>query len=234
MTAPQPVLAELGRFPLRVRPRVFPRARAQVTSAVIVDTASGDRVPVMFNPEEYSLEQGNEIAEIGVPGLATSPVQYIRGRARTLQMELFYDTYELRSDVRAHTQRIVRLLDPDARTHAPPVLLFLMGSFSFQCVLVEANQQVTMFLPDGTPVRARLSVRFQEYVRLEVETRRGFFVGPPTLHQIGDGDRLPDLAATYLGDPRRWRELAEANGVDDPLHLAFGAPLVMPDPGRRP
>jgi nucleoid-associated protein YgaU len=208
-----------------------PRARAQVTNALIIDTRSGDRVAVMFNPEEYSLDQGNEIAEIGVPGLATSPVQYVRGRARTLRMELFYDTYEAGTDVRAHTQRIIRLLDPDPRTHTPPVLLFLMGGFSFQCVLLEANQQVTMFLADGTPVRARLSVRFQEFVRIEVETRAGLFVGPPTLHQVTQRDTLPDLAATYLGDPRRWREIAEANGIDDPLRLPPGAPLVVPGGG---
>jgi nucleoid-associated protein YgaU len=229
MTAPVGVPARVGPAPHLLPPR----ARAQVTSALIIDTRSGDRVPVMFNPEEYSLDQGNEIAEIGVPGLAASPVQYVRGRARTLRMELFYDTYELGTDVRAHTQRIVRLLDPDARTHAPPVLLFLMGTFSFQCVLAEANQQVTMFLADGTPVRARLSVRFQEYVRLEVETRSGLFVGPPTLHQATQRDTLPDLAATYLGDPRRWREVAEANGIDDPLRIAPGTPLVMPGSGRR-
>ncbi len=231
MTAPLDVPG-----PLRVGPtprRLPPRARAQVTSALIIDTRSGDRVSVMFNPEEYTLEQGNEIAEIGVPGLATSPVQFVRGRARTLRMELFYDTYEIGADVRAHTRRIIRLLDPDPGTHAPPVLLFLMGTFSFQCVLLEANQQVTMFLADGTPVRARLSVRFQEYVRLEVETRQGVFVGPPTLHQVGERDTLPDLAATYLGDPRRWREIAEANGVDDPLRMAPGTPLVMPRGGRR-
>ena len=227
MTTPQDLVRATD-----VRRYVPQRARAQVTSALIIDIRTGDRVPVMFNPEEYTLEQGNEIAEIGVPGLATSPVQYVRGRARSLRMELFYDTYEVGSDVRRHTQRITGLLEPDPRTHAPPVLLFLMGTFSFECILAEANQQVTMVLPDGTPVRARLSVRFQEYVRLEVETRQGFFVGPPTLHQITQRDTLADLAATYLGDPRRWREIAEANGIDDPLRLVPGAALVMP--GGRP
>src|SRR5215218_9069144 len=105
MTVPIAVLTEIRRIPRRLRHRVTAQARAPVTSAVIIDTGSGDRVPVMFNPEEYSLDQGNEIAEIGVPGLATSPVQYVRGRARTLQMDLFYDTYEAGSDVREHTQR---------------------------------------------------------------------------------------------------------------------------------
>ena len=107
-----------------------------------------------------------------------------------------------------------------------------MGRFAFRCVLTEANQQFTMFRPDGTPVRARLTVRFQEYVRVEVETRVGFFVGPPTLHRLTEADTLPALAATYLGDPGRWREIARENGIDDPLRMPAGLSLVMPT-GRR-
>jgi nucleoid-associated protein YgaU len=31
------------------------------------------------------------------------------------------------------------------------------------------------------------------------------------MHRIVDGDTLPALAETYLGDPSRWRDLLEAN-----------------------
>lgn len=206
---------------------------AQLTKAVIINTQSGERIPVMYNPEEYRIDQGNEIAEIGVPGLATPPIQYVRGRTRTLSMELFFDTYERGEDVRSRTQQVVGLLDPDPRTLAPPVLLFVMGQFSFQCVLAEANQHYTMFLAEGTPVRARLSVRFQEYTRVETQVQRGLFLGPPTLHQITSGDTLPNLAATYLGDPGRWREIADTNSIEDPRRLEPGRALVIPTGGGR-
>jgi nucleoid-associated protein YgaU len=210
------------------RRRILPTAsRTPVAPALVINNRTGVAISVMYNPEEYQLDQGNEIAEIGIPGLAASPVQFVRGRARTLRMELFYDTYETGQDVREHTQQIIDLLDPDPATHTPPNLLFLMGGFSFPCVLVDAELHTTMFLADGTPVRARLRVSFREFVRIEVETRQGFFVGPPTLHQIGQRDTLPNLAATYLGDPRRWREIADANELEDPLALPPGAPLVM-------
>jgi hypothetical protein len=201
---------------------------AQLTKAVLVNQQSGERIEVMYNPEEYRLEQGNEVAEIGVPGLAKPPVQYVRGRARMLSMELFLDTYERGEDVRAHTRRITELLDPHPRTLSPPVLLFVMGHFAFECVLLEANQQFTMFLPDGTPVRARLSVRFQEHAAVEVEVRRGLFAGPPTLHQLTARDTLANLAAAYLGDAGRWREIAELNGIDDPFRLEPGRTLRIP------
>lgn len=206
---------------------------AQLAKAVIVNQQSGQRIEVMYNPEEYRIDQGNEIAEIGVPGLAKPPIHYVRGRARTLSMELFFDTYERAQDVRVHTQRVVELLDPNPRTFAPPVLLFVMGYFAFECVLLEVNQQFTMFLADGTPVRARLSVRFQEHVAVEVEVQRGLFVGPPTVHQLSAADTLANVAAAYLGDPGRWREIAELNGIDDPLRLVLGRALRVPGGGPR-
>ena len=201
----------------------------QLTPAVIVDQQTGSRLEVMYNPEEYRIEQGNEIAEIGVPGRARPAMQYVRGRARTLSMDLFVDTYEAGTDVREHTNRLVGLLDPHPRTLAPPILLFVMGHFTFTCVLVSADQQFTMFRPDGTPVRARVAVHFTEHVEVEVEVTRGLFVGPPTLHRLAERDTLANLAGSYLGDPGRWREIARLNDIDDPLHLDVGRSLRLPD-----
>src|SRR6478735_2694482 len=110
----------------------------QLAKAAIVNTDTGDRIEVMYNPEQYSLEQGNNFAEVGIPGLKGPPVQYVRGKLRTLSMELFFDTYEQGVDVRGITGTIVALLDQDVRTKAPPILLFTMGAFSFRCVLVDA------------------------------------------------------------------------------------------------
>jgi nucleoid-associated protein YgaU len=71
-----------------------------------------------------------------------------------------------------------------------------------------------------------LAVRFHEYVDVEVETQHGLFVGPPTLHTITSGQTVSDIAAQLLGDPARWREIAAANGIDDPFHLVPGASIV--------
>ncbi|TCK22871.1 peptidoglycan-binding protein [Pseudonocardia endophytica] len=204
---------------------------AALAKAVLIDTGSGEHVPVMYNPEEYRLEQGNEIAEIPIPGRATPPVQYVRGRSRTLSMELFFDTYERGGtdrDVRGPVRRILDLLAQRPSTHAPPVLLFVMGSMSFRCVLVQADQRYTMFAEDGTPVRAALSVRLQEYATAEVTVEQGLFVGPPAVHTLAGGDTLAGLAATYLGDPARWRELATENGIVDPIALPSGTTLRIP------
>jgi Contractile injection system tube protein/LysM domain len=197
--------------------------------AVIINTETGERIAVMYNPEEYRVEQGNTFAEIGIPGLESPPLQYVRGRARSLSMDLLFDTNaQGGTDVRGHVGRVLALLRKSQRTQAPPVLRFVMGSFDMTCVLVDAAQRYTMFRADGTPIRAILSTRFQEHVRVDVQVRRGLFVGPPALHRIASGETLSALAAQYLGDADRWREIAQANGIANPLALVPGASLVIP------
>ena len=87
-------------------------------------------IPVLFNPNQYTLDQGNSVAEIGVPGLSAPILQYVRGNARTLKMDLFFDTYEKRRDVRKYTARIYGLLNIRGPLHRPPICTFTWGSFS--------------------------------------------------------------------------------------------------------
>jgi hypothetical protein len=248
----QPIL----RTPKRLAP---PPVLNELAKAVLIDTSTGVGHPVMYNPEELKIEQGNQFAEVGIPGLNASPVQYVRGKNRVLTMELFFDTYETGEDVRVHTAPIVALLDRQPQTLAPPVLLFSLGQVQFRCVLTDAGQRFTMFGRDGTPVRSTMSVRLQEYADVSLEIRQGVFLGSPTasavvnkvitplveaavrqlpadaaavVHVVLHGDTLSGIAGVYLGDPARWREIAELNRIVDPLALAPGASLVIP--GGRP
>lgn len=228
--------------------------RGALTKALIIDTATGVQHAVMYNPDELRLDQGNDYAEIGIPGRDRSPLQFIRGRARALTMELLFDTYELQptTDVRVFTGPIVALLDTSPQNLTPPVLLFSLGALQFRCVLVEAGLRFTMFRPDGTPVRATMSVRLQEYVEVATRLRQGLYFGSPTVsaaantvleaatggssgtgavHVITQGDTLSGLAGRYLGDPAAWRIIATANGILDPLDLPVGSPVVIPTRG---
>ena len=112
---------------------------------------------VQFNPEEYSFNQENNFASQAVPGLSGPLVQFVAGNATTLDMELFFDTWDSASiakrDVRDEVKKITNLLRIDRDLHAPPVLDVEWGSLSFRCVLTSAKQQFQMFADDGRPVR---------------------------------------------------------------------------------
>jgi hypothetical protein len=225
----------------------------QLAKALIIDTTTGVGHQVMYNPQELKIEQGNNFAEVGIPGLNAPPLQYVRGKSRVLSMELFFDTYETNEDVRSYTAPIVSLLQKQPNTQAPPVLLFSFGRLQFRCVLTEAAQRYTMFARDGTPVRSTMTVSLQEYVEVTVDLRQGLFFGSPTLSTVADaagaaaealvgtgptatslihvivrGETLSGIAAAYLGDPSRWREIADANKILDPFGVPPGISLVIP------
>jgi nucleoid-associated protein YgaU len=187
-------------------------------------------IPVLFNPGQYGLDKSNRFAEIGVPGRGAPTLQFVSGNGRTLSLELFFDTYERQSDVRDWTNAIYGLLSIRATTHVPPICTFRWGDFSFRGVVEQVSGRFTLFLADGTPVRATLTLSMREFVDATLEARRT----PPEstdrtkAHTVAKGETLHSIAALEYGDPAQWRLVATANGVDDPLALAPGTALVLP------
>jgi hypothetical protein len=216
--------------------------------AIITNTITGGKIPVMFNPEEYTVHREINYAQSAVPGLSAPVLQFVSGNMQTLEMELFLDTYEehrvastvinaAQSDVREMTGQIIGLMDIDPTTHAPPVLLFTWASLSFTCVLARARQRFIMFLPDGTPVRARLEVTFNEFANVDLEAKqvKRETADYTRIHVVKQGETLSQIAAAAYRDPGLWRVIALANAIDRPRQLTVGCQLVLPNlPYRDP
>ncbi|WP_298269413.1 LysM peptidoglycan-binding domain-containing protein [Geobacter sp.] len=187
-------------------------------------------IPVMFNPPEYQLQKTNQYAEIGIPGLGSSLLQFVRGSAQTLSMELFFDTTDLGLDVRAFTGLVLALTDVNSDTHAPPRLLFVWGSLVFPCVLESVSQRFEYFNSLGMPLRARLNVTLKGNDKLEdlLSSIPLLSADRAKRRVVASGDTLQSLAAQEYGDSRLWRAIAEANGIDSPLGLTPGQGLIIP------
>ncbi len=188
----------------------------------------GEVIEVLFNPGEYRLSQSNQFAEVAIPGLQAPPVQFVRGNVRTLSMQLFFDTYTYNhgEDVRKYTGEIIKLLNIDPDLHAPPVCKFAWGGLSFVGVLERAEQSFTMFLPNGIPVRATVDVTFKEFSTAKPDKNES--ADFTKYHQVHQGETLSGIAGEYYNDPTRWRPIAQANKMDDPLALRPGQMLVIP------
>lgn len=212
----------------------------------------GKRLPVLFNPAEYSLERNNAFKSTPIPGLATPLVQFVNGESATLSMDLFLDDLtdpngppeqsqgEVLS-VEKRIKQISKLLDIDRKLHAPPPVRFVWGPLRFDAVLEKIGTKVTLFRPDGTPARATLACSFKEYRPLSRQlddprressdkTKRRQLRGPDTIWLIADRE---------YGDVRAWRVIAQATDVDDPRTLKAGDWLRVPpwegdDGSRRP
>jgi nucleoid-associated protein YgaU len=204
--------------------------------ATLTDTVSGDKVAVLFNPEEYTVNRDLTYAQMAVPGLSAPVVQFVHGNAQTLEMELLVDSYETNdqvaagSDVRVLTQKVVSLMDIAPTLHAPPPLIFSWGSLTFTCVLQKCSQRFVLFRADGVPVRARLQMTFSEFRNVEMEAReiKRETADYTKTHLVLEGETLPSIAFKVYGDAERWRPIALRSGIDDPSSLVIGQRLAVP------
>jgi len=206
-----------------------------LTKALIINTDEKDpvQIPVMFNPPEYRIQRTNEFAEIGIPGLGSSLLQFVRGSAATLTMDLFFDTTDSGDDVRTITAPVAGLTSLNAQTHAPPRLMFVWSTLVFPCVLESVAQHFDYFSPLGAPLRATLTVTLKgsdtlddliSSIPLESADRTKGYV-------VTAGDTLQAIAAREYDDPRPWRLIAQASDIDNPLTIQPGLALSIPPSG---
>jgi nucleoid-associated protein YgaU len=87
----------------------------------------------------------------------------------------------------------------------------------------------TLFTSGGLPVRATVSVTLEELAGdapRQNPTSGGLV--PQRVHTTVEGDSLQAIAYREYGNPARWRAVAEANGIDDPMRLRPGTVLLLP------
>lgn len=212
-------------------------------------------IEALFNPSEITLtrsavwEQQQTVGQGGPSGAAVRQ-EFRSIEAERFSIELFFDTYGSRSDaligasflpaslipgsqssdVRQYTDRIAKLLEEDTELHEPPVCDLRWGVFDiFTGVLTTLNQRFTLFLDDGTPVRATLTCDFVEVGTLaQARAAERHSSDVVKTRQVQRYDTLQSLAADEYGDPTMWRPIAIANGIVNPRDLLPGTMLTIP------
>lgn len=197
---------------------------------VTITPNNGAQITALFNPTQYTVSKGNNVLKQAIPGLDSPIVQYVCGKERTLNMKLFFDTYEEQSDVRVYTDAIYLLLKIVPSTHAAPICDIRWGRVAFTGVLESVQGEFSLFLADGTPVRANLTVTFTEWVdvRVLVQQQPKQSADHQKNRWIKSGERIDGIAGEEYEDPRKWRMIADANDLEDPRQLQPGQHLVIP------
>lgn len=208
--------------------------------ATIVNLDTNRSVECMFNPGEYTFSKTNNWAMSRTRGANVPKLEFNGGNPTDLKVQLFFDTYESGEDVRRkYTNAIWELAmvnkerrDPRTRKSTPPQCEFRWGtSWSFKAVVTNINQKFTLFLPDGTPVRATLEVTFRQVEDEGLYPRQnptsGGVPGHRT-HTVREGETLDWIASQEYGDANHWRYIAEVNRIDNPFQLKPGTVLSLP------
>jgi hypothetical protein len=211
----------------------MPLARATLSDVSTAPTANPTTVTVQFNPTDYTIDHGVRYAEMPVNGLSMPILQFLRGEADFLNLELFLDGTDARGNVHGQLKDLRKFIQIDSKLHAPPVCRFAWGPSSlnsFVGVVVSLREKFTLFNEDGSIARARVNVTFKSYKSAEVQRRELSLSSPDRTHirVLRQGETLAHIAQEAYGDARAWRPIAEANGITRPRFVAPGTPLKVP------
>ncbi len=225
---------------------------SKVRIKVFKADGSFDTVIAQYNPSSLSFEKPVVTADIAIPGLDSPLKQFVRGGTETASVELFFDTTDQgtgagATSVTTKTDAFYALVKIDPKTHAAPVCSFLWGAHfpgdelperwggnqrrtEFRCVVTSVKQDFRYFSPEGTPLRAVLTLKLEEYVALERQLQQlnKQSSDHTRSHVLEEGESLALVAWQLLHDPTQWRHLAAANGVDDPRRVTAGLALTVP------
>lgn len=134
-----------------------------------LESIDGDQysIDLMFNPTELDFQlktaltedQGARTEEEGIP-----KVNFAYPNAVVVNIkDMIYDTYETGRGVKEYIDRLTKATKFIDSIQRPPIYMLTWGQNKFLLCFVEnLKYQLTMFKPDGTPVRAKASVTLKQ------------------------------------------------------------------------
>ena len=215
---------------------------------LLVEGNESDPINCWFNPKEYTIAKANKWEIKPVTGVSLPQAQFTGGEPRKLSLQLLFDSNDSDTlNVTDVTARLFKAMESSAslgsgqgrNSGRPPMITFQWGStVTFKAVAENLSVQYTLFDSAGTPVRAQAQLQLTQAERaMDKSSQHGSAAGgnPTTRaepgigsHTVRDGDSLASIAYHHYRDPTRWRAIAEANGIDDPLRLTRGTVLSIP------
>jgi nucleoid-associated protein YgaU len=198
----------------------------------------GTPLACLFNPKDFSVTKANSWTSKAAPGTSAAKPTFGGGSPRELTLQLLFDATLLtpKVSVKDITTKLFVAMNASkneggTKTKSrPPTMTFRWGGFAFEGVAKTLTIQYQMFRADGEPIRADVKLTLMQWdvdaVPGQNPTTRSN--GALGAHIVRDGDSLHSIAYRVYGDPTRWRAIAEANGIDDPLRLRSGRALSVP------
>lgn len=206
----------------------------------------GSPVAFMFNPNELSLRKSASWIPHVVRSAEDVGVAEFGGSGpRELTLTVFLDATDTHD--KSVQQRVDKLLtccvptkaSIAAKAPSPPWVKFMWGQFqtvSFYSYVSQVDATYKLFDPDGTPLRATCALTLTEISGSKPgQNPTSGTLSAQRVHRLVAGDTLEMLAYHEYGDATRWRVIAEANDIDDPVRLKPGLQLLLPSgDGRGP
>jgi nucleoid-associated protein YgaU len=216
-----------------------------------IQVEQGEKISAWFNPKEYTLARQNKWEVKEVPGAGLPNAQFGGSQPQKLNIELLFDDSDAHAgNVSTICGKLLGMMEVDSKfgsggknNSRPPTVEFGWGPTIWPKAVCESvSVQYTLFNEDGVPIRAIAKLALTQVAKATTKPTGGgkdrtkapaqnpttVAIGGIRSYMVRDGDSLQSIAYAAYGDPTRWRLIADANGIDDPIHLRRGSVLAIP------
>lgn len=209
----------------------------------------GTAMTVVHAPTEMTFAKSAQFAEVAIPGLEQPLIQFVRGDAETLNLELFFDSTQDGTGAEAvavtdQVEAFHKLVAVKGSLHAPPLVRVSWGDNfpgtamgetetageTFTAVVLSVQRRFTLFNPDGRPLRAIVTLALKHFATVaeQIAAINYQSADHTRIHVVAEGETLPLIAHDAYADARKWRVIAEHNDLADVRALKPGDLLELP------
>jgi hypothetical protein len=212
-------------------------------------TERREKISCQFNPADLTITKANSWTGPDRVGCNAPSLTFQAGKSGTMTLSLTLDTTHDGTSVTVPVNKLLDLMKVDKKLKGaapkqnkarPPWVEFRWGDLhTFKAVVERMQVKFTYFASSGMPLRAKVDLSLTQFkddeeVKNLLQNPTSYTPTPHTMHRVVHGETLDRIAASHYADATRWRLIAEANAVVDPLAVPAGTMLVIPEiPVRR-
>lgn len=199
-------------------------------------TFAGQPYNAMINPDTIKWQRSIEYNEQQPPNTSAPSQKYKSTPVEKLNFDIVIDCTGIVDSKRVDMNQEISSLESkiytyNGKIHRPNFVKVQWGkSLVFKGVLKSMDTSYALFRPDGSPLRAKLSLGFSEYISPqsveELETKKS----PDITHLISvvEGNTLPQLCEQTWNNDSYYIQVTQYNQLNKFRNLKGGQKLIFP------
>lgn len=197
---------------------------------------SGKPYLVMINPDSIKWQRSIDYNEQQPPDTSSASQKYKSTPSDKLNFDIVIDCTGIVDSKRTSMSAEITALEKivftyNGEIHRPNFVTVQWGkNFIFKGVLTSLDTSYTLFKPDGSPLRAKLSLGFSSYISPSTVTKIDKPQSPDLSHMVTvvEGMTLPQLCQDVWQDDTNYVKVAEYNGLNKFRNLKGIKRLIFP------
>ena len=211
-----------------------------------------ESISFTFNPSSYRITSTPHYHDVRHLSQDQEKKEFLGGVSRTMSVTLIFDSFSdeelfpsasakkitnvtegVENQLRPITDKVKKLemaAHVAGEQHKPPLVVFSWGNLNFRGIISDLSVEYTMFSMEGKPIRATVQLTMAEGKDPALSAKESPFESPDRTKSrvVVEGMSLWSIAWEEYDDCEKWRVIARANNIMNPMDIYPGQIIRIP------